>query len=91
MNYKGKRWEGLRDKVFRRDKYFCRECLRYGRRVQATTAHHVYPAGRYPAWRWEAWNLISLCSSCHNAMHIRRTEELTEKGLAWCRRITPPP
>lgn len=91
MDYRGKRWEKLRDRVLRRDGYKCRECRRYGLAVEANTVHHVYPAGRYPAWRWMAWNLISLCASCHNAMHDRNSEALTEKGLAWCRRVSPPP
>lgn len=91
MNYKGKRWERLRERALQSDGYKCRECRRYGLAVDATTVHHVYPADEYPSWRWERWNLISLCAACHNAMHDRNSGALTDKGLAWCRRISPPP
>ena len=89
--YKKRQWPRLRDKALRRDGYLCRECLRYGKRVQANTAHHVFPVSMYPQWAWCLWNLISLCGSCHNAMHDRGSDSLTDKGLAWCRRISPPP
>ena len=89
--YRDRRWPRLRDKVLRRDGYLCRECLRYGKRVQAGTAHHVFPVSDFPGRAWAPWNLISLCSACHNAMHDRGSDKLTDKGLAWCRRIAPPP
>ena len=91
MNYKSKRWKTLRARILRRDGYQCRECRRYGKAVQADTVHHVYPAALYPGLSWEPWNLVSLCSTCHNAMHDRSGEQLTAAGLAWCRRVSPPP
>ena len=90
MNYKSKRWKTLRARILRRDGYQCRECRRYGKAVQADTVHHVYPAALYPDLSWEPWNLVSLCSTCHNAMHDRSGEQLTAAGLAWCRRVSPP-
>lgn len=90
MNYKSKRWKTLRARILRRDGYQCRECRRYGKAIQADTVHHVYPASLYPEWSLEPWNLVSLCFACHNAMHDRDEELLTEKGVAWCRRVSPP-
>ncbi len=45
------------------DGYRCRESARYGKRVEATTVHHVWPAEDYPEYAWELWNLISLSES----------------------------
>lgn len=91
MDYKSKRWERLRERVLGRDKYKCQECRRYGKAVAANTAHHAWPADDYPEWAWSAWNLVSLCAGCHNAMHDRDTGELTDLGEYWRRRVHPPP
>lgn len=88
--YRTRRWAQLRAKVLRRDGYMCRENLRYGRRVEANTVHHVWPAEDYPEYAWSAWNLISLASDKHDAMHDRSTRKLTPLGEAWRRRVSPP-
>ena len=72
--YADKRWPPLRARILRRDDYLCQQCLRYGKHRAATTVHHCYPAGRYPGYAWAAWNLVSLCSRCHDAMHDRNSE-----------------
>ena len=91
MDYKSRRWKRLREKILRRDRYCCRESKRYGRMVEATTAHHVWPVEQYPEYQWCEWNLIALSNEEHNAMHDRETGELTDKGEYWRRKITPPP
>lgn len=91
MDYKSGRWKSKRLSIFRRDRSRCRECQRYGIAVEASVVHHAYPAGDYPEYAWSDWNLVSLCSGCHNAMHDRETGALTERGLAWMRRVSPPP
>lgn len=91
MDYKSARWKKLRAKILRRDGYLCRENKRYGRIVQADTVHHVWPADKYPEYAWCEWNLVSLSSAMHNAMHDRDTGELTELGEAWRRRVPPLP
>ena len=63
----------------------------YGRNVEATTVHHVWPVEDFPEWAWASWNLISLSTKAHNEMHDRVTDQLTAKGEAWQRRIPPPP
>lgn len=88
--YKTARWLRVRERVLRRDDYMCRECRRYGKTTAATTVHHVYPREQYPELRYSANNLISLCAACHNAMHNRDDNSLTDAGRAWCER-TPPP
>lgn len=91
LDYKGRRWRRKRESILRRDRFRCRECGRYGLAVQATTVHHAWPADEFPEWSWEDWNLISLCSACHNAMHNRETGALTDLGLSWRRRVSPLP
>lgn len=90
MDYKSARWRKLRERILRRDGYLCRESKRYGRMVPADTVHHIWPADKYPEYAWCEWNLVSLSSAMHNAMHDRDTGNLTELGEAWRRRTTPP-
>ena len=90
MDYKSWRWKHLRQSILRRDRFQCRECRRYGLAVNATVVHHAYPAEDFPEFAWCPWNLLSLCSACHNAMHDRETGALTDRGLAWRRRVSPP-
>lgn len=63
------RWHMLRDKILRRDKFLCVECVRYGKHTQATTVHHVKERDDYPELRYDASNLESLCAACHNKKH----------------------
>lgn len=85
--YKSSKWKKKRPAILRRDKYECRECRRYGKAVQATTVHHVYPLELYPDRKLDSNNLISLCNGCHEGMHIRNSHELTDKGKAWMKRL----
>jgi 5-methylcytosine-specific restriction endonuclease McrA len=85
-----KRWWALRERALRRDGHKCREAARYGRRAEAQVVHHIWPAEDYPEYAYCLWNLISLSTSAHDAMHDRNTRKLTAKGLAWKNR-TPPP
>lgn len=90
MDYKSGRWKAKRLSILRHWPR-CRECQRYGVAVDASVVHHAYPVEEYPEYAWNDWNLVSLCSGCHNAMHDRESGALTEKGLAWMRRVSPPP
>ena len=85
--YKSKKWRNKRENILRRDKYECQECSRYGKTTLATTVHHIFPLETYPILRLVNDNLISLCNKCHEAMHNRFSNELTEKGIAWQNRI----
>lgn len=91
MDYKSKRWLHLRDAVLRRDKCRCREAARFGKNELATVAHHVYPVEDFPGWQWCGWNLIAVSQAAHNSFHDRVTGKLTDRGLAWQRRVIPPP
>lgn len=43
--YESRRWRVyVRPRILRRDGYRCREARRYGRNVEATVVHHIWPA-----------------------------------------------
>ncbi|RJQ25533.1 MAG: hypothetical protein C4589_11075 [Peptococcaceae bacterium] len=63
--------------------------MRYGKSTPATTVHHVYPLEQRPELSMVNWNLISLCCKCHDSMHDRSNNELTELGKAWLSRVSP--
>ena len=86
-----RRWIKPREKILRREGYLCRECKRYGRLVEATTVHHVWPAEDYPENAYCEWNLLSLCDESHEKMHHRKTRKLTALGEHWRRKTSPPP
>lgn len=85
--YKSKQWKGKREVILKRDEYLCRECKRYGKTTPAVTVHHILPLEFYYEYRLISWNLISLCNKCHEGMHNRLTNELTEIGLQWVERV----
>ena len=85
--YKTGRWLRLRESVLRRDGYMCQVSRRYGKRLQATTVHHVFPREEFPEYQWEPWNLISLAGDVHDQMHDRTTGALSDKGAELLRRI----
>jgi 5-methylcytosine-specific restriction endonuclease McrA len=74
----GRRYKLWRDKVFRRDKYVCRECRKRG---GSLNAHHDKPFATYKALRFDVSNGITLCEDCHAKKHpniktIKKTREV---------------
>lgn len=55
-----------REECFERDDYTCRSCAQRGGRLNA---HHIWPFQRFPEWKYEVWNLLTLCKRCHDAFH----------------------
>ena len=78
--YKTAKWQRLRAAVMKRDGYKCQWSKRYGKTVEATTVHHIFPANDYPEYALAAWNLISLSNKGHEAMHDRQTGLLSDEG-----------
>ena len=64
----------------------CQISKRYGKRVQATTVHHIFPREEFPAYAYSSWNLISVASDVHDSLHCRQSQELTERGKDLLRR-----
>lgn len=90
MNYCHKTWRAIRAAVLRRDEYLCQECRRYGITTDGTEVHHVLPVeqcvGGYERLKYDSRNLVTLCRDCHNAMHNRTDDTLTERGETLLRR-----
>ena len=84
------RWQAVRMLALRRDKFRCRDSARYGKVVEATVVHHIWPADDYPEYAYCLWNLISLSQASHEAMHDKRTRKLTAAGLRWKNKTRPP-
>ncbi|WP_242009318.1 HNH endonuclease [Aeribacillus composti] len=49
--------------------------------------HHIVPLEKRPDLKLMSWNLISFCNKCHESMHNRNTDELSEKGMQWVERV----
>lgn len=81
FDYNAPRWRRKRETILRRDGYLCRYCLRYGRRRQATTVHHIEHADEHPELAYNADNLISLCEACHNKMHPEKAKNAGRYGI----------
>lgn len=68
---KHKRWRAL---VLRRDKYLCRECARYGKRTEATHAHHIRSRKEWPELAYDVSNGVALCNMCHARIEMKIRE-----------------
>jgi len=67
--YTTTKWKKKRASVLKRDGYLCQDCLRYGRRTEATEVHHIDFLENAPEKALDSDNLISLCRTCHNKRH----------------------
>lgn len=85
--YKTIKWKNKRQNILKRDNYLCQECKRYGKTTGATTVHHIKPLEFNYDLRFDNNNLISLCSKCHDKMHDRTNNELTDLGKNLIERI----
>lgn len=88
--YHEQRWKKKRIWILQRDKYICQYFKRYGKRIDATMVHHIYPVRQYPEYAWCDWNLISLSNKAHEMMHDKTTNKLTSKGDFLKRKTIPP-
>ena len=94
--YESTKWKRKRAAILRRDGYKCQLSKRYGKAVEATTVHHIFPLEDYPEYALCDWNLISLSAKQHDTLHDRTTGSLTAKGMELLRRTArargiPPP
>lgn len=69
---KHKHWREL---VLRRAGYLCEECARYGRKTEATVAHHIKHADAYPELRYDVKNGRALCAACHMKAHPEKQKK----------------
>lgn len=60
------RFTALRTKIFKRDSYTCACCSVVGSKLNV---HHIQTWAFAPELRFEESNLVTLCVSCHKAVH----------------------
>jgi hypothetical protein len=61
-----------RNKVLARDGYTCQDCLRQCKKSESgLAAHHIKPYAKYPEFRLDVDNGLTLCKKCHMARHGR--------------------
>jgi 5-methylcytosine-specific restriction endonuclease McrA len=75
-----------RKSVFERDHYTCTQCGEIGGNL---TAHHKAPVVRFPIYKFELWNGITLCHSCHTDVH-KAANELFQTG-GFCNKLKENP
>ena len=64
----GRTWRKVRER-FLQAHPLCEECLKQGRTIPATEAHHILPLSQGGAN--DMSNLEGLCKSHHSALHLR--------------------
>ena len=89
MNYNSTKWKKKRLKILRLDGYKDIIAARYGKTIDATIVHHIYPAALYPEYAFCDWNLISVSAGTHNKLENRTTGELTDFGRRLMERTVP--
>lgn len=80
--YNSRAWQHKRKWILKRDGYRDQIAKRYGKAIDATIVHHIFPADEYPEYRLCDWNLISVSLATHNALHNRDDHTLTAEGVA---------
>ena len=57
-----------REKVFIRDGYTCKKCNKKGSKINA---HHIKSWAKYPEFRFDVNNGLTLCKKCHIEVHTK--------------------
>ena len=70
----GRAWKRIRDS-YAAEHPLCEQCLKEGRVVPVDEVHHILPVSR--GGTHARSNLMSLCRSCHNKIHIEMGDRRT--------------
>ena len=70
----GRAWKRIRDS-YAAEHPLCERCLKEGRVVPVDEVHHILPVSR--GGTHARSNLMSLCRSCHNKIHIEMGDRRT--------------
>jgi len=73
-NY-GRSWRNIRNRYLNAHP-LCEQCLKEGKYVTATEVHHILPVNKGGDHR--TTNLMSLCHSCHEKIHIYLKLKVTD-------------
>lgn len=63
----GRAWKRIRDRYVAKHP-LCERCLKEGRMTPVEEVHHILPINR--GGTHDESNLMSLCRSCHNKVHL---------------------
>lgn len=63
---KDPRWQEMRLKVLKRDKYRCRHCLATDKPLHV---HHLVYLKNHAPWDYARRLLVTFCADCHNLAH----------------------
>ena len=63
----GHEWKRIRERYVR-EHPLCEQCLKEGRFTPVEEVHHIVPLSHGGTNAWS--NLMSVCKSCHNKLHI---------------------
>lgn len=79
-NYNGPAWQEVMRQVEARDGTACQAC---GKEVSGYNRHlhHILPWRDYPEYRYDADNVVTLCSLCHGYERRKNRENIPE-GVA---------
>lgn len=69
-------------KVLKRDNHTCQKCYVMHKKMNA---HHIKPWNRYPELRFDLDNGMTLCNSCHSALHGKKKCNLLKNGTSWAK------
>ena len=70
--FKTPEYQAWRNAVLERDAYICQHCDRHcNKNEKGLAAHHVQPYADHPELRFDVSNGLTLCRSCHMALHSR--------------------
>ena len=61
-------WKELKKFVLKRDNYTCQICFVIGNLI----VHHIFPWSKYPSFRFNDDNLVTVCIPCHKKLHGKR-------------------
>lgn len=64
--YKHPKWQEVRARIFKRDKFKCRLCEIDGRQLHL---HHRYYKRATMVWDYPDECFITVCQQCHNYLH----------------------
>lgn len=72
----GREWQRIRDRYATAHPY-CERCLEEGRMTLMDEVHHIVPISK--GGTHDPENLMSLCQSCHNRIHLELGDRHTHE------------
>ena len=77
--YKTYRWQKLRKEILIKYNNECQLCKKQGKVSKGDVVHHIKDSEEYPELMYDADNLICLCRTCHEKLHGRIGNKLSNR------------